>query len=726
MNRILVRTLGVTLFLSAFLLFWCQPMIGKMVLPHLGGAGAVWTTCVLFFQAVLLVGYVYAHLLARIPSVRLQIAIHVCVLLTPLAFLPLTFATGIGESAFEHPAMTLLKSLTITVGVPFFVVSTTAPLLQNWLARTDESSGKDPYFLYAASNAGSLLALLLYPFAVEPRIGVHAQSTIWSTGYGGLIALIAITAGMVWRGAGTASVSHAPIAAEPRPPLKTRLFWILTAFIASGLMLAVTNHITSNLAAAPFLWILPLAIYLLTFIVAFSPRLKVGSERVSRLLPILLLALFPVVVADVIAPPGLNWALIALHLVLLFAGALLCHAKLAESRPHSSYLTEFYFWVALGGVLGGVFTATFSPMVFRTVLEYPLLVAALPFLRTPSDKNYKTTDADWNYPALVAVAVTVVWLIFRKTNLDADVSVTALVHSAFVFVAYKFRARPVRFGLTLLILMIAYNITLPQYLEGAERIYVTRDFFGVKKVLKSGSFRSLLHGDTTHGVENTSDPGVPTSYYHPTGTIGQLLNAMGRPVNRIGVLGLGTGTMAAYVAPGRQITFFEIDPQVETIARTFFTYLPNCGEYCNVVIGDGRLELQHQPDGSFDMLMMDAFSSDAIPAHLVSREAIQMYLRKLAPDGLLLIHVSNRYLDVQSLAEQLLLDAGLVTFQRNDPAGQFAKEGKTSTNHVIAARKIEDLADIPVLSGWRHVTEVPGIRVWTDDYSSLLELVKWH
>jgi hypothetical protein len=292
----------------------------------------------------LLLGYVYAHLLARLPSVRLQIAVHVCVLLTPLAFLPLTFATGIGEAAFERPALALLRSLTITVGVPFFVVSTTAPLLQNWLARTDETAGKDPYFLYAASNAGSLLALLLYPFAVEPRIGVNAQTDIWSTGYGLLIALVAVTAGLVWRSAGTTSRSHKATESEPRPAWKTRLFWILTAFIASGLMLAVTNHITSNLAAAPFLWILPLAIYLLTFIVAFSPRLKVGSERVSRILPIILLALFPVVVADVIAPPGLNWVLIVLHLVLLYAGALLCHARLI--RVISPNSISGWRWVA--------------------------------------------------------------------------------------------------------------------------------------------------------------------------------------------------------------------------------------------------------------------------------------------------------------------------------------------------------------------------------------------
>jgi len=323
------------------------------------------------------------------------------------------------------------------------------------------------------------------------------------------------------------------------------------------------------------------------------------------------------------------------------------------------------------------------------------------------------------------VAITIIWTVFRQTNVDADSTVPALVHSTFVFVAYKFRQRPLRFALTLTILIIAYTMTLPQYVERAERVFVTRDFFGVKKVMKNGTFRSLLHGDTTHGLENSASPGVPTSYYHPTGTMGHIMNLMGRPLERIGVLGLGTGTMAGYIAPGRHITFFDIDPQVEMIARNYFTFLPKCGQDCSVIIGDGRLELQRMPDSSFDMLMMDAFNSDAIPAHLISREAVQMYLAKLAPDGILLIHVSNRYLDVQMLAEQLVLDAGLVAFQRNESAGELAKEGKTGTNHVIAARRVEDLAHIPALPGWNRVSEPPGIRVWTDDYSSLLDLVRW-
>ena len=728
MNRFLVRALGATLFLSAFLLFWCQPMVGKMVLPYLGGAAAVWTTCVLFFQAMLLAGYIYAHLLGRLTSLRAQIAIHLTVLMAPLVFLPVAFSGGVGDNAFTHPAVTLLLKLLTTVGVPFFVISTTAPLLQNWLARTDDEAARDPYFLYAASNLGSLLALVIYPFWVEPQIGIAAQSRVWTAGYGLLFAMIAISAGIVWRKAGEARTKAAdiPEAIQPSPSTRTRAMWIFLAFLASGLMLAVTNHITSNLASAPFLWILPLAIYLLTFIVAFAPSLHMSSVRVSRLISVVLLGVFPLVAADIIAPPGLNWILIAVHLVLLYVGALLCHTRLAESRPHPQHLTEFYLWMSVGGVLGGLFTATLSPMIFNTVLEYPLIVVALAFLRVPEQKDYKPVDADWNYPALVAGAITIVWVVFRKTNIDADVSVPALVHTSLLFVAYQFRTRPIRFALTLAIMMVAYNITLPQYIEGAERVSVTRNFFGVKKVLKKGTFMSLLHGDTTHGMENTDHPGVPTSYYHLSGTMGHIMNQMGRPLPRVGVLGLGIGTMAGFITPERHITFFDIDPQVETIARTYFGFLPQCDKDCTVLTGDGRLEVNRLPDNSFDMLMLDAFSSDAIPSHLMSREAIQMYLTKIAPDGILLIHVSNRYLSVDKLAIQLVLDAGLVAFQRMDTPGEFLKEGKSSTNHVIAARRIEDLGNLPSLPGWKRVTEAPGVRVWTDDYSSILDLVRWH
>ena len=465
------------------------------------------------------------------------------------------------QSAFTHPALALLRNLLGTVGVPFFVVSTTAPLLQNWLSRTADRASKDPYFLYAASNTGSLLALLIYPFWVEPRIGAAAQSGIWTTGYEVTIALILISAAMIWK-ASTASNSREEISEEllePPPTWRMRLFWVIPAFIASGLMLAVTNHITSDLASAPFLWICPLAIYLLTFIVAFSQRLRFGSARVSRLIPVVLLALFPFVCGDVIAQPGLNWFLIAAHLGLLYAGALLCHARLAESRPDSRFLTEFYFWVALGGVLGGVFTATIAPWCFQQSSNTrSWLPLSRSFAHRPTPRNGRPMRTG-PYPALVAVGIAIVWLIFRKTGIDSDITVPALAHTILLFIAYKFRTRPFRFALTLTIFIIAYSIVLPQYIEGADRVYVTRNFFGVKKILMNGPLRSLRHGDTTHGTENTLHPGEPTSYYHPTGTLGHVMNRMGKSLDRIGVIGLGTGSMAGYTRPGRHITFYDIE-----------------------------------------------------------------------------------------------------------------------------------------------------------------------
>ena len=363
-TRIRIPVLAATLFLSAFLLFVCQPMVGKMILPYLGGASAVWTTCVLFFQVTLLAGYVYAHLIGRVSDIRKQILTHGVVLLLPFAFLPIGFADASSRSFSEHPSLTLLLQLFVSVGVPFFVVSATAPLLQNWLSRTEGTAAADPYFLYSASNAGSLLALIAYPFLLEPRIGVASQSRVWLFGYAGLFLMIAAVSGMVWRPARQTSRQ-----AEEEPPdhpdAKTRFYWIAAAFVPSGLMLAVTNHIAANLASAPFLWIMPLAIYLLTFILAFAPRLGVTSAQVSRLIPVVLLAIFPLVAASVVAPPGLNWLIIGLHLVLLYCGALLCHTGLAERRPASRHLTEYYFWIALGGVLGGIFTAMVAPSRFQ-------------------------------------------------------------------------------------------------------------------------------------------------------------------------------------------------------------------------------------------------------------------------------------------------------------------------------------------------------------------------
>jgi SAM-dependent methyltransferase len=508
---------------------------------------------------------------------------------------------------------------------------------------------------------------------------------------------------------------------------RTKLYWIIAAFIPSALMLAVTNHIVANLTSAPFLWIVPLAIYLLTFILAFARGWRASSARVSRLIPVVLLAMVPFVAAGVVAPPGVNWILIGGHLLVLYCGALLCQTSLAEKRPDPRHLTEFYFWIALGGVLGGVFTATIAPLVFNTVFEYPLIVALLPFFRTA-----RQAKDNLRIPLLFGMAVFATWVVFHATGIDSNTEALALAHTAFIVACYKFKNNVTRFALSFAVLILAYAWILPQYIEGADRIYATRNFFGVKKVVEDSNshLRKLLHGDTVHGIESR-DPmrlGKPLSYYYPTSNVGDVMDMIRSREGQqhIGVVGLGSGTMAAYADRQRHVTFYEIDPSVEGIARQFFTFLPRCAENCDVVTGDGRLEVAKAPDGSFDLLMLDAFSSDSIPAHLISREALQLYLSKLAPEGILLFHVSNRYLDVGRLVATVVSDAGLPALYRFDEAGDLRLEGKTNSSHLVTARLAEDLRPLTIRPGWVRVIRPAGFRPWTDDYSNLLDLIRWH
>ena len=700
-------------------------MVGKMLLPYLGGAAAVWTTCVLFFQFMLLLGYIYAHLLARVEDVRKQIITHGIVLILPFSFLPIRFSVASSESFSLHPTLQLLAMLITATAIPFFVISTTAPLLQNWFSRTAHAGASDPYFLYSASNAGSLLALMAYPFVIEPRIGVTAQSRLWFIGYIGLMLMFALTVAVLYKR------RWIPARHDDMPQVRLnwrqRLYWIAASFVPSALMLAVTDHIAANVASVPFLWLVPLALYLLTFILAFARRVRITSARVSRLLPVILLGFFPLVAAGVVAPPGLNWIVIGAHVVLLFAGALLCHTRLADSRPGTRQLTEFYFWVALGGVLGGMFTAILAPAIFSSVFEYPLLVAALPFFL-----GGKSERSDLVIAIAIALAIVVTWIVFRITGLDADTEAMALAHTALLFIGYKFSKRPQRFAWTFVVMILAYVFMLPAYIEGANRIFASRNFFGVKRVLDdpSTNLRKLLHGDTIHGIEST-DParaGTPLSYYYEGGSVSdviQMMRARGK-AQRTAVLGLGAGSMAAYAGEAHHVTFYEIDPAVEPIAREYFTFLTRCGVNCDVIIGDGRLQLAREPEQKFDLLLLDAFSSDSVPTHLVSREAVQMYLAKLQPDGILLFHVSNRYLNVEALVSALIADAGLVAFSRSDDAGALRQMGKSSADHVAVARRLEDLAPLASRPGWVQVTLPKDFRPWTDDYSNLLSLIRWH
>jgi SAM-dependent methyltransferase len=653
--------------LSAFLLFCFQPMVGKMLLPLLGGAASVWTTAVLFFQLMLLAGYFYADRLTRLESLQTQRIIHILVMISAVFFLPIRFdQDSLGVDAHLRPVLRELFGLLKAAGVPYFVVATTAPLLQKWFSGTEDSSARDPYFLYAFSNSGSLLALLAYPFLIEPAFGVGDQSFYWMGGYIVLLLLVLLSGVTLLRMPAISTRLSAPEA--PRPDLRSRLLWLAASFVPSGLMLALTTHISVNLTPMPMVWTMPLAVYLVTFILAFGRRIRVSSRRVGQLaLPVLVL-LCPVVGLQVPVVLSIDVVLMAVHLLLLFVGCLLCHTALADQRPDPQYLTQYYVWIAAGGLLGGVFTAILAPHVFTSIFEYPLLLALAVLFRQGSGRSQRAATA------------------------------------------------------ALALLVLGYALLLrPMLAEKGDRIHVTRNFFGVKRVLDAGNERKLLHGDTLHGIENRGSAGEPMGYYHPKGPLGDVMAMMNdRPDQHVGVIGLGTGSIAAYGGPQRRVTFFEIDPDVEKIAAQFFTFIAKCGNHCDIVSGDGRLALAAQ-QYAFDLIVLDAFSSDAIPPHLVSREALDLYLSRLKPGGVLLFHTSNRYLKVKDLVSALVTAAELPSLVRVDRG----KGAVSDSIYVVAAKSREALGGLQDLDNWKMATAPRGVQVWTDEYSSLVDLLRW-
>src|SRR3989442_1599807 len=545
--------------------------------------------------------------------------------------------------------------------------------------------------------------------------------------------MLLVGASIVWK--------HLTDGAAPRPQTglskaetvswQSRLYVLAAAFVPSALMLAVTNHMLLSLASVPFLWVMAVAAYLITFMIAFARRFHLSPIMLSRILPVILLVLFPLVAADKLVSSKLMWYVLGLHILVLFSGALLCHTALASRRPDTQHLTEFYFWVALGGALGGIFTAVVAPFIFKTVVEYPLLVAMVAFFRQTRDSDQKIDLFDWVYPAVLGLLIAAAWYALRWAMVD-DLSeswkISLSIDAALVLIAFLFRKRQFRFALAMAVLIFGYHLALPTFLESSQVLYIARDFFGIKKVVygTDSNMRRFLHGDTLHGLES-QDPalsGKPISYYHETGPVGDVMKMINdRPDQHIGVVGLGTGSMAGWARPNRRVTFFDIAPQIPDIALYFFTFLRRCGKNCDIVIGDGRLAIEKARDGEFDVLLLDAFSSDSIPAHLVSREAVQIYLQKLKPNGLILFHVSNRYMSVEGLVSALILDASLQGLVRYDDDEE--PTGKTSSDYVIAARHREDIETLEQKDGWTPVEKPSNIQPWTDDYSNMLSIIRW-
>ena len=749
----MVALYAVTLFISALLLFLVQPMVGKMVLPKLGGTPAVWNTCMVFFQAMLLAGYAYAHGALAALNVRRQMVLHIVLMLAPLAVLPITVAAASNPPSSDEPIGWLLWQLLLGVGLPFFVVSSSAPVLQKWFAGAGHGESRDPYFLYAASNAGSLLALLGYPLLVEPHLQLIDQSRVWAIGYGGLIALVGVCAVAMWRlslrqntpGASAVPVScaerqagraNAPsrhlhsIESTSSSACSNRLTWILLSAIPSSLMLGVTTHITTDLAAIPLMWVLPLAIYLLTFVLVFARRQWVPHSLMIKLLPYLLL---PMAILFFGRPEKLEWLIIPAHLLTFFVATMICHGELVRRRPPAERLTEFYLMMSVGGVLGGLFNAMLAPRIFSGIIEYPLVMATVCFILPRSAGGADSPHErrrDILVPAVLAVLVGVAMAILHATALDRAGATLLIAFAALVLICFTFKARSVRFGLCYAITLVALGLL--GELRTGEALHAERNFFGVKKVVldPTGRLRLLVHGTTSHGCQ-AIDPAhsrEPSAYYHRTGPIGDLFAAFNETVHgsRVGIIGLGAGAVAAYAQPGQRFTFYEIDPAVERIAcdPRYFTFLSDCRGRCDIVLGDGRLEVAKASPAEFQLFLLDAFSSDSVPTHLLAREAVELYLDKLASHGVLAFHVSNRFFDFEPLLGRVADDLGLACLAKFDTNVTHEQQaaGKLASRCVVMARRAEDLRALATKPGWRAPIGRPGIQAWTDQYSDVVGL----
>src|SRR5262245_1956805 len=666
---------AVTIFLSAFLLFQVQPLIAKMILPWFGGTAAVWTTCMLFFQLLLLGGYVYSHAYVsrRIPARRY---VHLVLLALAAATLPLAAGAAWKPTGGEDPTGRILGLLATSVGLPYFVLSTTGPLVQAWHARSHP--GATPYRLFALSNLGSMLALLSYPLLVEPMLALGRQAATWSAGF---VAFALLCGWLAWRGRGENALASSAEEAQ-KPGLGLQALWVALAACASTLLLAFTGHMTLNIAAIPFLWVLPLALYLLSFVLCFEAS---GWYWRWLFLPLLAAGIAGVCVPLMRSHPSI-WPLIPLYSATLFAACMVCHGELARSKPHPRYLTGFYLMLALGGALGGVLVGLVAPNAFHDLYELPL--------------------------GMIALCVCAGLALLRDR--------ASLFHGRF-----RTASRTV-----FLVAVVALGVQLSRtYRENAADLRVMlRNFYGVLNVRDSGegpdAMRVLSHGTIIHGKQFLDDAkrDLPTAAYGVTSGVGlAILDARALGPVRIGVVGLGAGTLAAYGRPGDFIRFYDINPQVVELARTEFSFLKDSRAKVDVELGDARLTIEREAPQNFDILALDAFSSDAIPVHLLTVEAFRAYLRQLRPGGILAVHVSNRYLDlvpvVQQAAQALSLELREVDNDDDDDAGVYRSDW-------LLLSSSPDAFGRPLLKEAQQLGATSRVRLWTDDYSDLYRILK--
>ncbi|HSS65767.1 MAG TPA: fused MFS/spermidine synthase [Gammaproteobacteria bacterium] len=770
----MVAIFALTALVSASLLFLIQPLFAKMALPLLGGAPNVWIICMVFFQAMLLAGYAYAYLSARWLSMSGQVSLHALIVLAPLLVLPIGIGASAAPPGDANPTLWLLSLLTVTVGLPFLAVSASAPLLQRWFSLGFHAHSADPYFLYAASNAGSVAGLAAYPLLLEPLLKLGRQSQLWGGGYAIFVGLISVCAWLALRRAAAGATS--PESAPTELPLhlsadggrwRQRLWWIALAFVPSSLTLGVTTVLTTDIAAVPLLWVIPLLIYLASYILVFARERRYSLLLLQKAFPITVLTSVSLIVTGATQPVAL---IILIHLFTLFIVAMLCHGHLADLRPDVARLTEFYLCVSIGGVLGGVFNALVAPELFSRTTEYPLIIVfacMLHALRLQRRKGALERKLDRSAieakPQVLAlsdvvlaslVGVLTMGVIFFAAQLPEPARAFRILLIAGVPMMFAFllSKRLLRFAFCVAAILVAGAFN---DFDQGRQLEAERTFFGIHRVtrLNSGTneegpryaVNMLYHGSTMHGSQmvdpdsgTPAAPLIPLVYYHRNGPVGDALFAMqrGDASVDVGLVGLGAGAMAAYGRAGEHYTFFELDPTVARIAEDprYFSYLAAARERrvdVEVVLGDARLRLEKIPDASFDILVLDAFSSDAVPLHLLSREALVLYLSKLRPGGLLAFHLSNRHLELRDAVNRVALNLDLHTLWRSDVNRSTARLDqimRRNSEWLLAARLRRDVVRVAAArpaAGWQFIKADRSLHVWTDNFSDIWSVFKW-
>ncbi len=736
--------------LGSFLLFLIQPLVGRLVLPVLGGSPSVWNSAMLFYQAALLLGYAYAHALQRL-AFRTQAIIHLAVLGVAALTLPIGLFVADDVPTGDGAALWLIGLLALSIGPVFVAVAAQAPLMQAWFARSADPQAASPFFLYSASNLGSLAGLLAYPFLLEPFTSLGFQTGFWSAGFLLLVALVALGGAGIWRdGARPPATQPDIVSPHGSRPVTwgRRLHWLMLAAVPSGLMLSTTTHITTDIMAMPLLWVIPLGTYLISFILVFSANGPSHARIATAIAPFALIIAGGAGLLSVSQAASI-YGLGSLLLLLVVATSL--HGNLAADRPPAAQLTGYYLIMALGGVLGGLFPALIAPRIFDWVYEHPILLL-LAALLVPARYLHPRIRQLWVGTGLAnrllrvltpPVTLTLGWLLGLSFNLQQPSAWQLAAIATMLVIALLSIGRPFSFSWHLLMLMLA--------LGGWQQIDIStvdgarqRSFFGIYTIENSRSTqtRRLLHGTTLHGAQSL-DPArsrEPSTYYAPRSGVGMAMRAapalFGKQA-RIGVVGLGTGTLLCYAMPGQDWSVFEIDPLMVKIAtdRQAFSYHAQCKPDARIVVGDARLKLGQEPDARFDVLAIDAFSSDAIPLHLLTREAFDTYVRALAPDGLLLVHISNRFLRLEPVVAALADEMGLVARKVDYvPSLEEREAGSSysSAQWILLARDTAAM-DRAIAAMDEPDAFVParmeaGIVGWSDGFASVLPVLKpfWH